>query len=135
DSNLPYVTVFCCGGAWKLGFCCGRMMKSRWTHLVRNILTVLNEISNYCGMKLLDVIVKYWIIISSSTYPRGMQQSAEDRKNLSEKKKGRGAFAFAPTSVTLLLEYLTFDLLSMIDKHSRGILSKKFPPAAESSAS
>nr|GFB64839.1 hypothetical protein [Tanacetum cinerariifolium] len=39
------------------------------------------------------------------------------------------------TSMTLFLEYLTFDLLSMIDKHSRGILSKKFPPAAESSAS
>nr|GFB77173.1 hypothetical protein [Tanacetum cinerariifolium] len=47
----------------------------------------------------------------------------------------RGAFVFALTSVTLLLEYLTFDLLSMIDKHLRGILSKKFPPAAESSAS
>nr|GFD01989.1 hypothetical protein [Tanacetum cinerariifolium] len=44
-------------------------------------------------------------------------------------------FAFALTLVTLLLEYLTFDLLSMTDKHSRGILSKKFPPAAESSAS
>nr|GFD11979.1 hypothetical protein [Tanacetum cinerariifolium] len=41
----------------------------------------------------------------------------------------------ALTSVTMFLEYLTFDLLSMIDKHSRGILSKKFPPAAESSAS
>nr|GEW16738.1 DNA-directed DNA polymerase [Tanacetum cinerariifolium] len=29
----------------------------------------------------------------------------------------------------------TFDLLLMIDRHSRGILSKKLPPAAESSAS
>nr|GEY21774.1 hypothetical protein [Tanacetum cinerariifolium] len=37
-----------------------------------------------------------------------------------------GAFAFALTSVTQLLEYLTLDLLSMIDKHSRGILSKNF---------
>nr|GFC15066.1 hypothetical protein [Tanacetum cinerariifolium] len=75
-----------------------RLMKSRWTHLVRNILTVLNEISDCCGLKLLDVIVKYWKIISSSkifqigscvyqAYPQGMQQSAEDRKNLSEKKK------------------------------------------------
>nr|GFA00843.1 hypothetical protein [Tanacetum cinerariifolium] len=64
-----------------------RLIKSRWTHLVRNILTVLNEIADGCGLKLLDVIVNYWKIISSSTSPRGMQQSAEDRKNLSEKKK------------------------------------------------
>nr|GFA75240.1 hypothetical protein [Tanacetum cinerariifolium] len=36
--------------------------------MVRNILlTVLNEISNGCGLKLLDVIVKYWKIISSSS--------------------------------------------------------------------
>nr|GFC71298.1 hypothetical protein [Tanacetum cinerariifolium] len=40
-----------------------RLMKSQWTHLVRNILTVLNEISDCCGLKLLDVIVKYWKII------------------------------------------------------------------------
>nr|GEZ04604.1 hypothetical protein [Tanacetum cinerariifolium] len=59
------------------------LMKSRWTRLIRNILTVLNEISDCCGLKLLDVIVKYWKIISSSR----MQQSAKDRKNLSEKKK------------------------------------------------
>nr|GEW37043.1 hypothetical protein [Tanacetum cinerariifolium] len=44
-----------------------RLIKSRWTHLVRNILTALNEISDCCGLKLLDVIVKYWKIISSST--------------------------------------------------------------------
>nr|GFC14676.1 hypothetical protein [Tanacetum cinerariifolium] len=56
-------------------------------------------------------------------------------KEFEWEEEGRGAFAFALTSVTLLLEYLTFDLLSMIDKRSRGILSKKFPPAAESSAS
>nr|GEZ29250.1 DNA-directed DNA polymerase [Tanacetum cinerariifolium] len=43
------------------------LIKSWWTHLVRNILiTVLNEISNGCGLKLLDVIVKNWKIISSS---------------------------------------------------------------------
>nr|GFC57731.1 hypothetical protein [Tanacetum cinerariifolium] len=52
-----------------------------------------------------------------------------------EEEGRRGAFVLALTSVTLLLEYLTFDLLSMIDKHSRGILSKKFPLAAKSSAS
>nr|GEV19306.1 hypothetical protein [Tanacetum cinerariifolium] len=45
-----------------------RLIKSRWTHLVRNILlTVLNEISDDCGLKLLDIIVKYWKIISSSS--------------------------------------------------------------------
>nr|GFA11184.1 DNA-directed DNA polymerase [Tanacetum cinerariifolium] len=60
-----------------------RLMKSRRTHLIRNILTVLNEISDRCGLKLLDVIMKYWKIISSSR----MQLSAEDQKNLSEKKK------------------------------------------------
>nr|GEY17916.1 hypothetical protein [Tanacetum cinerariifolium] len=44
------------------------LMKSLWTHLVRNILlTVLNEISNGYGLKLLDVIVKYWKIIPSSS--------------------------------------------------------------------
>nr|GFD03718.1 hypothetical protein [Tanacetum cinerariifolium] len=42
-----------------------RLMKSWWTHLVRNILTVLNEISDCCALKLLDVIVEYWKIISS----------------------------------------------------------------------
>nr|GEY96534.1 hypothetical protein [Tanacetum cinerariifolium] len=40
-----------------------RLMKSRWTHLIRNVLTVLNEISDRCGLKLLDVIVKYRKII------------------------------------------------------------------------
>nr|GFB55347.1 hypothetical protein [Tanacetum cinerariifolium] len=66
-----------------------RLMKSRWTHLVRNILTVLNEISDGCGLKLLDVIMKYWKIISSSSEWTLIiaMQSAEDRKNLSEKKK------------------------------------------------
>nr|GFC85357.1 hypothetical protein [Tanacetum cinerariifolium] len=45
-----------------------RLIKSRWTHLVRNILlTVLNEISNGCGLKLLDVIMRNWKIISSSS--------------------------------------------------------------------
>nr|GEW95864.1 hypothetical protein [Tanacetum cinerariifolium] len=88
-----------------------RLMKSRWTHLSRNILTVLNEISDCCGLKLLDVVMEYWKIISSSSavgvmkeffislrdfsnrfmvyqaYPLGMQLSAEDQKSLSEKKK------------------------------------------------
>nr|GFC30157.1 hypothetical protein [Tanacetum cinerariifolium] len=44
-----------------------RLMKSRWTHLIRNILTVLNEIFDCCGPKLLDVIVEYWKIISTSS--------------------------------------------------------------------
>nr|GEX60148.1 hypothetical protein [Tanacetum cinerariifolium] len=44
-----------------------RLMKSWWTHLIRNILTVLNEISNCCGLKLLDVIMKYRKIIPSSS--------------------------------------------------------------------
>nr|GFB58176.1 hypothetical protein [Tanacetum cinerariifolium] len=56
-------------------------------------------------------------------------------KEFEGEEEGGGAFVFALTSVTRLLEYLTLDLLSMIDKHSRGILSKKFPPAAESRAS
>nr|GFD42303.1 hypothetical protein [Tanacetum cinerariifolium] len=51
------------------------------------------------------------------------------------KEEERGAFVFALESVIRLLEYLTFDLLSIINKHSRGILSRKFPPAAESRAS
>nr|GFC41996.1 hypothetical protein [Tanacetum cinerariifolium] len=44
-----------------------RLMKSRWTHLIGNILTILNEISDCCGLKLLDVIMKYGKIISSSS--------------------------------------------------------------------
>nr|GEU58796.1 hypothetical protein [Tanacetum cinerariifolium] len=44
-----------------------RLMKSRWTHLIRNILTVLNEIFDCYGLILLDVIMKYWKIISSSS--------------------------------------------------------------------
>nr|GEY79714.1 hypothetical protein [Tanacetum cinerariifolium] len=43
-----------------------RLMKSLWTYLIRNILMVLNEISDCCGLKLLDVIMKYRKIISSS---------------------------------------------------------------------
>nr|GEY09453.1 hypothetical protein [Tanacetum cinerariifolium] len=57
----------CCGGAWKLGFFGGRLMKSRWTHLSRNVLTILNEISDCCCLKLLDVIMKYQKIIPSSS--------------------------------------------------------------------
>nr|GFC95332.1 hypothetical protein [Tanacetum cinerariifolium] len=44
-----------------------RLMKSRRTHLIRDILTVLNEISDCYGLKLLDVIVEYRKIISSSS--------------------------------------------------------------------
>nr|GFC71124.1 hypothetical protein [Tanacetum cinerariifolium] len=44
-----------------------RLMKSRWTCLIRNVLTILNEISNCCGLKLLDVILKYQKIISASS--------------------------------------------------------------------
>nr|GFB72656.1 hypothetical protein [Tanacetum cinerariifolium] len=44
-----------------------RLMKSRRTCLIRNVLTILNEISDCCGVKLLDVIVKYQKIIPSST--------------------------------------------------------------------
>nr|GFA51425.1 hypothetical protein [Tanacetum cinerariifolium] len=127
-----------------------RLMKSWWTHLIRIILTVLNEISDCCGntnfrdrfkrcsrsdernFHFVERFFKCSCVYRA--YLLGLQLSAEDQKSLSEKKK-RGAFVFALTSVTLLLECLTFDLLSMIDKHSRGILSKKFPPAAESSAS
>nr|GFC81446.1 hypothetical protein [Tanacetum cinerariifolium] len=66
-----------------------RLMKSRRTHLNINILTVLNEISDCCGLKLLDVIVEYWKIISSSSEWTLIiaMLSAEDRKSLSEKKK------------------------------------------------
>nr|GFB84084.1 hypothetical protein [Tanacetum cinerariifolium] len=44
-----------------------RLMKSRWTHLIRNILMVLNEIFDCCCLKLLDVVMKYRKIISSSS--------------------------------------------------------------------
>nr|GFA33212.1 hypothetical protein [Tanacetum cinerariifolium] len=44
-----------------------RLMKSRRTYLIRNILTILNEISDCSGLKLLDVIMKYQKIISSSS--------------------------------------------------------------------
>nr|GFD25244.1 hypothetical protein [Tanacetum cinerariifolium] len=36
-----------------------RLMKSRRTCLIRNVLMILNEISDCCGLKPLDVIVKY----------------------------------------------------------------------------
>nr|GEY41024.1 RNA-directed DNA polymerase, eukaryota [Tanacetum cinerariifolium] len=42
-----------------------RLMKSRRTCLIRNVLTILNEISDCCGLKLLDVIMKYQKIIPS----------------------------------------------------------------------
>nr|GEU94001.1 reverse transcriptase domain-containing protein [Tanacetum cinerariifolium] len=42
------------------------LMKSRRSYLIRNVLTILNEISDCCCLKLLDVIVKFRKIISSS---------------------------------------------------------------------
>nr|GFA34569.1 hypothetical protein [Tanacetum cinerariifolium] len=56
-------------------------------------------------------------------------------KELDGKEEERGAFVFALESIIRILKYLTLDLLSIINKHSRGILSRKFPPAAESRAS
>nr|GEV29576.1 reverse transcriptase domain-containing protein [Tanacetum cinerariifolium] len=44
-----------------------RLMKFRWTCLIRNIMTILNEITDCCGLKMLDVIMKYGKIISAST--------------------------------------------------------------------
>nr|GEZ71285.1 reverse transcriptase domain-containing protein [Tanacetum cinerariifolium] len=44
-----------------------RLMKSRWTCLIRNILKILDEITDCCGLKLLDVIMKYGKIISASS--------------------------------------------------------------------
>nr|GEW19269.1 phospholipase-like protein [Tanacetum cinerariifolium] len=44
-----------------------RLMKSRWMCLIRNILTILNEITDCYGLKLLDVIMKYGKIISASS--------------------------------------------------------------------
>nr|GFC07040.1 hypothetical protein [Tanacetum cinerariifolium] len=44
-----------------------KLMKSRWTCLIRNILMILNEIYDCCSLKLLDVIMKYGKIISTSS--------------------------------------------------------------------
>nr|GEZ48283.1 hypothetical protein [Tanacetum cinerariifolium] len=52
-----------------------------------------------------------------------------------EEERRRGAFLLTLESVTRLREYRTLDLLSIIDKLSQGILSKKLPPAAKSKAS
>nr|GEV52888.1 hypothetical protein [Tanacetum cinerariifolium] len=56
-------------------------------------------------------------------------------KELEGEEDERGAFVLTLESVTQLREYLTLDLLSIIAKHSRGILSKKLTHAAESKAS
>nr|GEW10530.1 reverse transcriptase domain-containing protein [Tanacetum cinerariifolium] len=50
-------------------------------------------------------------------------------KELKGEEDGRGAFVLTLESVTRLREYLTLDLLSIIAKPSRGILSKKLPHA------
>nr|GFB65495.1 hypothetical protein [Tanacetum cinerariifolium] len=70
DSSLVWLTVLIEIIALKtilVVVLLSRLMKSRWTHLSRNLLTVLNEISDYCGLKLLDVIVEYRKIIPSSS--------------------------------------------------------------------
>nr|GFC63615.1 hypothetical protein [Tanacetum cinerariifolium] len=50
----------------RVWYCVAWLMKSRWTCLTRNILTILNEITDCCGLKLLDVIMKDRIIVPSS---------------------------------------------------------------------
>nr|GEX21925.1 synaptobrevin, longin-like domain protein [Tanacetum cinerariifolium] len=72
DSSLVWLTIFILIEIIALEtilvvVLMSRLIKSRWTHLVRNILTILNEIADGCGLKLLDVIMKYWKIISSSS--------------------------------------------------------------------
>nr|GFB70854.1 hypothetical protein [Tanacetum cinerariifolium] len=69
DSSLVWLTVLIEIIALKtilVVILLSRLMKSRWTHLIRNVLTILNGISDCCGLKLLDVIMKYGKIISSS---------------------------------------------------------------------
>nr|GEZ31358.1 hypothetical protein [Tanacetum cinerariifolium] len=140
----------------------------------------LNEVSNCCGLKLLNIVMKdqefvfscqrtMIITVISSTHDTNFLNcfdgcSESDKafmsfkdfskrfiriSNLSSREAaicwrskesegeddGRGAFVLTLESVTRLREYRTLDLLSIIDKHSQGILSKKFPPAAESKAS
>nr|GFC48088.1 hypothetical protein [Tanacetum cinerariifolium] len=56
-------------------------------------------------------------------------------KELEGEEAGRGAFVLTLKSITQLCEYLTLDLLSIIDKPSLRILSKKLPSVAESKAS
>nr|GFA19177.1 hypothetical protein [Tanacetum cinerariifolium] len=67
-----------------------RLMKSRRTCLIRNILTILNKISDCCGLKLLDVIMKY-----RKSFPPRIVAALEDKldirmnrleKSLNEKK-------------------------------------------------
>nr|GEZ27238.1 hypothetical protein [Tanacetum cinerariifolium] len=59
----------------------------------------------------------------------------DESKELEGEEEEGGAFVFALESVNRIPKYLTLDLLSIIDKHSRKILSRKLPPAAESRAS
>nr|GFC57689.1 hypothetical protein [Tanacetum cinerariifolium] len=96
DSSLVWLTVLIEITALKMILVVTlliRLMKSRRTCLIRNVLMILNEISDCCGLKLLDVIMKYGKIICSSgkwTFIVAMvdpQLSAEDQKSMSEKKK------------------------------------------------
>nr|GFC65711.1 hypothetical protein [Tanacetum cinerariifolium] len=69
DSSLVGLTVLIEIIAWKMilvVILLSGLMKSRRTCLIRNVLTILNEITDCCNLKLLDVIVKYQKIISSS---------------------------------------------------------------------
>nr|GFC23596.1 hypothetical protein [Tanacetum cinerariifolium] len=66
----------------------------------------------------------------SFEYPTYLQE----KRRVGE-EEGRGAFVLTLESVIRLSEYRTMDLLSIIAKHSRGILSKQLQPAAESKAS
>nr|GEZ62453.1 hypothetical protein [Tanacetum cinerariifolium] len=80
--------------------------RQRWTCL---ILSILNKITNRSGLKLLDIIMKDRIIIPSS-----------------------GEWTLI---LTMIGSACNTNFRNCLQRHSRGILSKKFPPAAESSAS
>nr|GFB81914.1 hypothetical protein [Tanacetum cinerariifolium] len=68
DSSLVWLTVLIEIVAFKTildVILLSRLMKSRRTCLIRKVLTILNETPDCCGLKLLDVIVKYEKIISA----------------------------------------------------------------------
>nr|GFD01738.1 hypothetical protein [Tanacetum cinerariifolium] len=70
DSSLVWLTVLIEITALKtilVVMLLSRLVKSRQMCLIRNILTIMNEITDCCGLKLLDVIVKYGKIISASS--------------------------------------------------------------------
>nr|GFB01132.1 hypothetical protein [Tanacetum cinerariifolium] len=71
-----------------------RLMKSRWTHLIRNILTV-TQTSVTALRGAVGVMKKNFILLRDfsnwfciyQAYLQGLQLSAEDQKSLSKKKK------------------------------------------------